>query len=490
MLTAWPAWDTDLFLRINGISSGFLTSLMRAVSDVDNWAPFLLAAVACLLWMGRTRPQWFPSQRRWRVFGSRNPRIVLLCLVVSTGLSDQVCYHIKHSTGRSRPFLDPEIGHLVEYRGDVHGNRSFPSAHSANSAALAVTAALAYPPLAVPAILVTLTVGFSRIYLGVHYPVDVLVGWGIGAGCAMLFWLLFRKMATRQGLIGFTNRFRTRQPHLRDPLPEGWVTSDMISADGYRTEALLFRGNEDLVIMVHGLHGDVRLMTGPGRQFTDTGASVLVVPLRGHDGHPVPVTSGGPSEVYDVLGAVRFADSLGFARERTVIYGSSMGGSTAMKAAGLLGTPVAGVIAHGSYDDFFKASRMKLGAVRTFFLRMLIPPGARRGLDLFRPLEYANATPDGSVFVFVHGDSDSVSPVSTGISMSEALPVASVIGLDGAAHPVWSGREWNRTQMRGVVSKAMECITLGLSQRISVDGSGSIRNLRANPGTDPDGGEG
>ena len=490
MLMAWPSWDTDLFFRINSFSSGILTGLMRTVTNVDNWIPFLLVAVVYLLWMGRTRPLWFPTQGRRGVFGCRNPRIVLLCLVISTGLSDQVCYHIKHSVERPRPFLDPEIGHLVEYRGNVHGNRSFPSAHSANSSALAVTTALAYPPLAVPAFIVTLMVGFSRIYLGVHYPIDVLVGWSIGAACAILIWLLFRRMASRQGLIGFTNRFRTRQPYLHDPLPDGWVTSEMVSADGYRTEALFFRGNEDLVIMVHGLHGDVRLMTGPGQQFADTGVSVLVAPLRGHDGHPVPITSGGPSEVYDVLGAVKFADSLGYARDRTVIYGSSMGGSTAMKAAGLLGNPIAGVIAHGAYDVFFKASRRKLGAVRTFFLRMLIPSWTRRGLDLFRPLAYANAAPDGSVFVFVHGDSDSISPVSTGISMSEEFPVASVIGLDGAAHPVWSGREWNRTQMRGVVSKAMECITTGLSQRISVDGSGSIRNLRANPGTDPDGGEG
>jgi len=424
MLIAWPAWDAELFFRINGIDSGILTAVMRTVTNVDNWIPFLLAAIIGLLWAGRTRPRLFPHEPgcRKRTFNSRNPRIVLLCLIVSTGLADQICYHFKHTVTRARPFLDEEIGHLVVYRGDVHGNRSFPSAHSANSAALAVTVALAYPALAAPALIVAFAVGFSRIYLGVHYPLDVLTGWGIGISSAVLLWLLFRKMLSRQGLIGFTNRFRIRQPSMSGPLPESWEETPMVSADGYRMTGLFRRGGDELVMMVHGLHGDIRLMIGPGDIFAAAGASVLAVPLRGHDGHPVPVTSGGPSEVYDVLGALKHADFLGYSRNRIIIYGSSMGGAAALKVTGLLDIPVAGVIAHGSYADFFGASRARLGAIRTWLLRMLIPRSPRNGLDHFRPLEYTGAASAASSVVFIHGSRDRISPVSSGREAAVLLP--------------------------------------------------------------------
>ncbi|MCK4807709.1 MAG: phosphatase PAP2 family protein, partial [Candidatus Aegiribacteria sp.] len=165
----WPAWDRSVFLAVNGIDSGFLTAVMRFISNVDNWIPFLAGYILLLLWWGRTRPHPSTGNRWERAFTSRNPRIVLLCLIIATAGSDQICYHLKRDVGRARPCFEESISLQVNYRGDVYGNKSFPSAHSANSASLATVTALAYPPLAPFAFLVAALVGISRIYLGVHY---------------------------------------------------------------------------------------------------------------------------------------------------------------------------------------------------------------------------------------------------------------------------------------------------------------------------------
>jgi len=324
----WPAWDRSLFLFINGIESNLLTSVMRLITNVDNWIPFLVGYIILLLWWGRTKPHSSSGNRWKRAFAARNPRIVLLCLIISTAASDQVCYHLKHGIDRSRPCFEESLATDINYRGEVYGNRSFPSAHSANSASLATVTALAYPPLAPFAYSVAFLVGFSRIYLGVHYPVDVLAGWSIGVLCALGVWLVLRRMVSRPGLIGFTNRFRCRQPLSYPDPPAPWQPVQVDSLDGYKMTGYFLRGGDDLAIIVHGLSSSIGSMVHPGGMFRKMGFSVFLVPLRGHDSHPVALTSGGPSEACDLAGVITHVkDTMGFNMQRTIIYGSSMGGS-------------------------------------------------------------------------------------------------------------------------------------------------------------------
>jgi undecaprenyl-diphosphatase len=68
---------------------------------------------------------------------------------------------------------------------------SMPSNHAANTAAAAVLIARRWPRWMWPAALATLLVGYSRVYVGAHYPSDVLAGWAIGValGAAASAWL-------------------------------------------------------------------------------------------------------------------------------------------------------------------------------------------------------------------------------------------------------------------------------------------------------------
>jgi undecaprenyl-diphosphatase len=130
------------------------------------------------------------------LIGRARTALFILCAVVSGQVLSSL---LKAGVDRPRPEL---VSHLV----DVH-SLSFPSGHAMLSAITYLTlGALAarFLPGRVTriyvlalAVLVTLMVGASRVYLGVHWPSDVLAGWCAGFAWAMLWWLAARLLQRR-----------------------------------------------------------------------------------------------------------------------------------------------------------------------------------------------------------------------------------------------------------------------------------------------------
>ena len=120
-------------------------------------------------------------------------RVAVVVLVATMGALS-VSTVLKHAFDRPRPELVPH--------GSIVYTASFPSGHSmlAASTYLTLGALLARVQrrrrmkayILLVAILATILVGISRVYLGVHWPTDVLAGWTAGAGWALLCWLLAR----------------------------------------------------------------------------------------------------------------------------------------------------------------------------------------------------------------------------------------------------------------------------------------------------------
>lgn len=168
----WKIRDLDrsLFSAIFGLKWSLLTVVMR-------W--FTVAGTAGALW-------GFIAAGAFVVTGFQIGNLAVPWAAIA--LSWTIAEGTKHLFDRARPFVyDTSIAPLIK----TPSSSSFPSGHSATAAAGALALSAIYPaliPVVVPAAFLTI---LSRVYLGVHYPLDVLAGSGIGfltAAALLLVW--------------------------------------------------------------------------------------------------------------------------------------------------------------------------------------------------------------------------------------------------------------------------------------------------------------
>ena len=122
----------------------------------------------------------------WR----RRLPLAFLAAATATGAASLVVHLLKQAFDRERPSVaDPELGSLVA----IPGNPSFPSGHSTTAFAAATAVAILSPRLRPLAFGLAAAVALSRVYLRVHFPLDVLAGAVLGAAVGALFaWLALR----------------------------------------------------------------------------------------------------------------------------------------------------------------------------------------------------------------------------------------------------------------------------------------------------------
>ena len=185
--------DFDIILWINGHYAAWADAIMWTISRSNTWIPLYVLLVGLIAW----------RYRNWKA--------VLLILVgfgIAVGLSDWTCSGLlKPLVCRLRPTREPALDPLHLVNGYIGGRYGFCSSHAANTMACALLFSLLFRnKIATVGLMTWVALNcYSRMYLGAHYPSDIMVGLLIGSLWALLVFAVLRRAlpwvgaAVRQG---------------------------------------------------------------------------------------------------------------------------------------------------------------------------------------------------------------------------------------------------------------------------------------------------
>ena len=185
--------DTEILLAINGWHAPWADQLMWIISAKTTWIPLYLLLIGLLVWRYR---QPAPTPIKWL---QKVPACVVMIVVIAlaVGAADFIASGIlKDWVARPRPSRVPELeGVLHLVNGYKSGQYGFVSSHAANTMAVALLFSLIWRnKIANCGLMLWVAANcYSRMYLGVHYPTDILGGLIVGSLVAVVgYWLLDR----------------------------------------------------------------------------------------------------------------------------------------------------------------------------------------------------------------------------------------------------------------------------------------------------------
>ena len=186
--------DTEILLAINGWHAPWADTLRWIISAKTTWIPLYLLLVGLLVWRYRkpalTTVKWLEKVPVYVV--------MIVVIVLAVGAADFIASGIlKDLVARPRPTRVPELEgvlHLVNnYRSGQYG---FVSSHAANTMACGLLFSLIWrKKIATIGLMLWVAMNcYSRMYLGVHYPLDIIGGLLVGALMAVVGYVLLRAL--------------------------------------------------------------------------------------------------------------------------------------------------------------------------------------------------------------------------------------------------------------------------------------------------------
>lgn len=178
--------DQEIFRLLNGWHSPFFDQIMAVITGRKTWIPFYFLIVFLL----------------FRSLGWKKGGLVVLMLIAAVGLADYVTSGLmKPGFGRLRPCHNLTMTSWVHMPTGCGGKFGFASSHAANTFALATGLSLVFSQkrwVFLTMFSWAIIVSYSRIYVGVHYPGDVLVGAVIGIFISLLLYNLLKISTERK----------------------------------------------------------------------------------------------------------------------------------------------------------------------------------------------------------------------------------------------------------------------------------------------------